>query len=129
MIKKILLVIILCILIGVVFFFMKKKFFIEKFEQKKIKIALFHAKWCHHCVTFIDSKIFEDAEKAVNNSNIEFVKYDFDKNKQLANKYNINGFPTIVALSEDGKLIATFEGDRSNVEPLKKFALTSIASA
>lgn len=129
MIKIIFLVVVICILTGVAYFLMKKKFFVEKFEQKKIKIALFHATWCHHCVTFIDSKVFEKTEESLNNSNIEFVKYDCDKNKQLVSKYNINGFPTIVALSEDGKLLATFNGDRTSVESLKNFASTSLASA
>lgn len=92
----------------------------ETFEND-VKVALFHATWCGHCVKYLASGNFEKAEKKVqgSNSNVEFVKYDYDKNKDLAEKYNVSSFPTIIGLV--GEKTYKFYGDRNNVNHIQFF--------
>lgn len=91
-----------------------------------VRIALFHAEWCGHCVTYIKSNVFMNTYNTriatdAQFENVSYVMYDADTNKELVKKYNIHGFPTIVALDSSGRLIDTFAGDRNNSDELLRF--------
>jgi thiol-disulfide isomerase/thioredoxin len=92
-------------------------------EGTKVKICLYKATWCHHCVAFVKSNVFEDVYSDVKGKydDVVFATYDFDENKKMAEQYNINSFPTIIAVDANGKLLDTFDGDRNNKGDLMRF--------
>lgn len=98
---------------------------LEKFsgDEDKLKICLYKATWCSHCTKYIKSNVFNDAYADVKGkyNDVVFTTVDFDENKKLAEKYDINGFPTIIAVDSKGNLLDTFTGDRSKKEDLMKF--------
>lgn len=99
-------------------------------DSPKLKVCLFYAVWCGHCEKYLDSNVFMTTYDSLKSSgkydNVVFVQYDFDKNKELAKKYNVAGFPTILAISSDGSLIDEFNGDRYDAEALKQFVQSSL---
>jgi hypothetical protein len=104
----------------------------EKFEgAPDVRVCLFYATWCPHCVKYMDSKVFDNAYSDIRakNSNIVFEKIDYEQNKNLAAKYDVNGFPSIIAVDSKGKKISDFKGDRYNQDALEQFALSAMAAA
>lgn len=95
----------------------------EKFESAPLKVMLFHATWCSHCVGYIGSGDWDKVKKAVNEKypSVTFETNDFDKyDKKKAANYNITSFPTIIAEDSDGKVFR-FYGDRSKSGDVIKF--------
>ena len=60
-------------------------------NQNKGQIVFFGTEWCPHCTTF--KKVWSKFKK--NHPNVKCVYVDCDKQKNLAKKHNIKGFPTI----------------------------------
>jgi thioredoxin-like negative regulator of GroEL len=81
------------------------------------------SEYIKHCQSYLKSNVFDDTYADVKGkyNDVVFTTVDFDKNKQLAEKYNVNSFPSIIAVDADGKLLDTFNGDRSNKAELMKF--------
>lgn len=104
----------------------------ESFSQSpsKVRICLFYAEWCPHCTKYLQSGVFESVanDTMSQRKDIIFETIDYEQNKNLANKYNINGFPTIVSIDSQGNKIKEFQEDRYNADKLQKFALESLAS-
>lgn len=102
----------------------------EKFQENKLKIVLYHASWCGHCVKYLKANTFMNTYDSLSTQNkydkVVFVQLDFDKNKDTATKYNINSFPTIVAISSNGDLVNTFNGDRNDPIALEQFTSDSL---
>lgn len=98
--------------------------------KKQLKITLFYATWCGHCEKYISSGLFDTTYKELESTgkydNVVFVKVDSDKNRPMVNKYGIQGFPTIMAISSDGNLVDEFAGDRNDPEALKDFVNSSV---
>lgn len=108
-------------------FLFKNKNTVDKFENdnSKIKLVLVHATWCGHCKRYLQTKMFEDKlpNELKNNSkysSVSIQELDYDKNKDFAEKYNINSFPTIIIIKND-KESKQFEGNRDNVNELISF--------
>jgi thiol-disulfide isomerase/thioredoxin len=82
-------------------------------NDNKIKVILFKADWCGHCVTFKPTwdKIIENKDFA---GKFEFIKYDADKQKQMFQKYKVNAFPTIKI--EDDNEVREYDGERTMEE-------------
>lgn len=104
---------------------------LESFDEPKLSVILFHATWCGHCVKYLDSDTFmktyaTDVKNSPKLAGVVFKQLDYDKNKELADKYNISSFPSIVAVSGNGKLVGEFKGDRYNKDELIKFASDSL---
>lgn len=58
--------------------------------------ALFYAPWCPHCKTMM-SDWDTLAQRYKNNKfNLKIIKVNCDKHKEMAAKYNISGFPTVI---------------------------------
>jgi thiol-disulfide isomerase/thioredoxin len=93
----------------------------ESFNQATLKICLFKASWCHHCTSYLKSQTYNDVFLNNQIDGVEFATIDADSNKTMLNKYEINAFPTIVAIDSKGNLIDTFSGDRYNKDALMKF--------
>lgn len=118
---------ILIILIAVFFIYMSNGK-VEQYQSNNIKIYLFYATWCGHCHKYLESNIFMTTfdEIKKTNANVTFEMIDFDKNKELANKYNVSSFPSIISASSDGTFIKEFSGNRNNKEELKEFVKESM---
>jgi thiol-disulfide isomerase/thioredoxin len=97
-----------------------KEKFTETKQTLKPKVVLVHASWCQHCVDYISSKKF-DAANAKIGSQVSFEKLDYDENKDLAKKYGVSSFPSIVGISTNGS-VKQFEGNREDINALVAFA-------
>lgn len=67
-------------------------------SQNKKEIYLFKAEWCGHCQAF--KSTWKDLESTLNKK-YDFKVYDADKNKNEIKKWQIRGFPTIIAKSNN----------------------------
>lgn len=127
-----LIVIILFVSYAVYFIYrqFKKNMPLEKFSEPKLKIVLFYAVWCPHCEDYLSSKVFsstyEELKKNPKYASVVFEELDYDKNKSVANKYNVSSFPSIIAVSSEERLIDTFNGDRYDRDVLKAFVDKSL---
>jgi thioredoxin-like negative regulator of GroEL len=74
------------------------------------KLVLFYTETCPHCTAMLTD--WTNAMKKVNTKGQKMIKINCTKNKDLANKYNITSYPTILLLS-DGKLVSTYTGSRT----------------
>lgn len=84
--------------------------------KKMILVDFTGSDWCGWCIR-LDKEVFSTPEFAkYAEENLILVKIDFPRksklpiqgkiNKELANKYNIEGFPTIVIVDPTGKEVA-----------------------
>lgn len=108
-------------------FLLKNKKTIDKFENNdnKIKLILVYAHWCGHCKRYLQTKMFDEKlpSELKNNSkysNVIIQQIDYDQNKDFAEKYNINSFPTIILIKND-KESKKYEGNRDNLNELISF--------
>lgn len=94
----------------------------EKYEDARYKVMLFYATWCPHCERYLESGKFDEFGTKIHKKypDVAFVKYDYDKNKDIGDSYGVNSFPTIIA--EDGsKKTFRFYGDRMSYDDVDKF--------
>jgi thiol-disulfide isomerase/thioredoxin len=104
----------------------------ETFNETKLKVLLIYAEWCGHCTKYRNAntfmKTYEELIKPNSRySGVIFEEIDSDRNKRLLNQYNIRGFPTIIAVKADGKLIKEFEENRDEPQDLERFVSESLA--
>ncbi len=93
-----------------------------KSDKKLVLIDFTGSDWCPWCIKFDKEVLDTDKFATYANSHLELVLADFPRNKPqsaalktanagLQKKYNIDGFPTLVVLNSDGKLV-TSRADR-----------------
>lgn len=101
----------------------------EKFSEQTVRICLIYAKWCPHCERYLESGVFDKvALNMSNRSSIKFEKVDYDQNKNMATKYGVSSFPSIIAIDANEKKISEFKGDRNDTDALERFALEAAGS-
>lgn len=95
----------------------------ERYEDPKVRVMLFHAKWCQHCTRYLQQGTFENAANTVPKTvnGVVFETYDYDLNTAKAEAYNVNSFPTIIATDSKDK-VYRFAGDRNKEKHLEEFA-------
>ena len=92
-----------------------------KTENKQVLLDFTGSDWCGWCIKFNKEVLStpEFAEYAA--KNLVLVEVDFPRRKEqsaelkkanqaLGSKYNVNGYPTFVVLSKDGKEVGRQEG-------------------
>jgi thiol-disulfide isomerase/thioredoxin len=89
-------------------------------------LYFFYTQWCPHCKTArIEWNLFKKqlGNKTVKDKKINFIEVDCDQEKALAEKYKIEGYPTII-LTFDNKVI---EYDaKTTTETLHQFLDSSL---
>lgn len=93
---------------------MKGKFH-ELVNGEKPVLIDFHATWCQPCKT--QSVIIKDVYPEVKDK-VRIVKIDIDKNKALAQHYQVRGVPTL-ALFKDGQIVWRKSGVQTKPQLLK----------
>lgn len=71
-------------------------------QQNKPVIVDFWATWCGPCVT-MEETTWPDPKVVAASANYIMVKQDVDKNQQTAGEYKVEGVPTLLFLSPEGK--------------------------
>ncbi|PWZ28591.1 Protein disulfide-isomerase [Zea mays] len=99
--------------------------FDEAVAKHPFMVVEFYAPWCGHCKKLAPE--YENAAKALSKHDppIVLAKVDAneEKNRPLATKYEIQGFPTIKIFRDQGKNIQEYKGPREAdgiVDYLKK---------
>lgn len=87
-------------------------------SKDKIVVLDFFATWCGPCKVMAPA--MEKMEKKYAGK-IEFRKVDVDQEPELAAQYNIQGVPTLVVLSPDGKILDSMVGAQTEDELDKMF--------
>jgi len=89
-------------------------------NNNKTKIYNFNTSWCGYSVRF--QPVWDKFANSFNDSNIDIidVKCDDDNNKDLCQKYDIPGYPSVVKVTSSNKVI-DYEGPRT-IEGLINFA-------
>ena len=89
-------------------------------------LYFFYTQWCPYCKSArIEWNKFKDqiGNSTVKDKKINFIEVDCDKEKELADKYKIEGYPTII-LTYDNKVI---EYDaKTTTETLHQFLNSSL---
>ena len=82
----------------------------EVIGSDDIMLILFYAPWCGHCKHFHPE--YEKAAKALKGI-FKIAAVDADKEKELAHRYGINGFPTVKFFGKDKKTPEDYQGQRT----------------
>ena len=107
-----------------------------KAEKKLVLMDFTGSDWCGWCMK-MDKEVFDTPEfQQFAKDNVVLVEVDFPKkqylpaatvaqNDMLQKKYGVEGYPTLVVLDGDGKLLKTFGGYQQGgaaafIEQLKK---------
>ena len=88
-------------------------------KANEVVLGLFYADWCPHCVRFKPE--WEKMKSKLNNSStssgkkVRMMNVDCEANKALANKYGIDGFPTIKVITLDSgkENVDDYSGERT----------------
>lgn len=87
----------------------------DELEPKKEKgiVYIFYAKWCNHSNALL-KKIpeYENMYK----EQLKFIKIDGDKKGDMADKYNIESFPTLVLVYKNENYIYDADLDKDTFE-------------
>ncbi len=96
-------------------------------EKKPILLSFNGSDWCGWCIK-LDNEVFAKKEfKKWANKNVVMYVADFPRkkklpedvqqqNRELANKYRIGGYPTVLLLNADGSVIARTGYQRGGAE-------------
>ena len=81
-------------------------------KQYDYLMVLFYAPWCGHCKKFHPE--YEKAAATLRKENLYLAKVDATTEKKLAEKYNIEGFPTVKLLIKGEEI--EYTGGRTEAE-------------
>jgi len=92
---------------------LSRESFAEIIIPKDLAMVLFFAPGSSHCKTM--KKDYEKAAKELRKGDVFLGKVDASKNKELADEYNVEGYPTIM-LYRKGIKVETYAGGRTSEE-------------
>tara|TARA_B100000902_G_C27245729_1_gene882506 strand:- start:347 stop:919 length:573 start_codon:yes stop_codon:yes gene_type:complete len=94
-------------------------------KEDKMVVLWFYTEWCPYCKsTYYDWKSFKsDVENGNFDIPIEFREIDCDKDETLANKYNIQEYPSIRIVYKDELYIYDAKPDRIQLMEFLKGSL------
>lgn len=88
----------------------EKNFKQEVEDEKGLVLVDFFAPWCGPCKLM--APIIEELIEDYKDKDIKIGKLDADANQEIAKKYNVMGFPTLIFFKE-GKVIEQIVGYQS----------------
>ncbi len=105
---------------------------------KNVFVIFTGSDWCGPCIALKNNVLSKPDFAAYAAANFVLVELDFPRskpmpeelkaaNRQLAQKYNVKGYPTMLVLSPEGKELARIVGGVSGLDGLKA-ELASVAS-
>ena len=81
--------------------YVENKEFINK-RVDSVELLFFYTDWCPHCKTAKPIwKDLKDTTPAINNVKINYVDVNCETEKDLAEKYNVEGYPTIKLIKDN----------------------------
>jgi thiol-disulfide isomerase/thioredoxin len=95
-------------------------------SSQSVDIYFFYTTWCPHCKKSMPAwKSFKEeiGNKKVKDYTVNFFEVDCDKDTTLANKFNIEGYPTIKLVN--GNQIIEYDA-KPDKEILMQFLTTSL---
>lgn len=78
--------------------FKANKEFVPKDSEEQAVLMFFYTDWCPHCKKAkpVWNNVKEEYDqKVINNTKLIFKDINCEKEEEMANKYNIEGYPTI----------------------------------
>ena len=77
-------------------------------DSDRLVLANVSAIWCSSCRTFDKEVLGDDAVRRLIESDFVFVRleYESDEGKAFREEYEVQGFPRLVVLDADGRLLA-----------------------
>lgn len=72
-------------------------------EKKPVMIDIY-AEWCYYCKK-LDAQVYSDKEISDIAAKFVCVKIDGDKQPQIARRFEVQGYPTIIFLASNGSII------------------------
>lgn len=114
MLNKILIGVLIVIIIIILCSIFKNTQSLESFSDDRLKplggdvtFVMFYADWCPHCqhakpeVQKLE-EMLNNKNNKVNNVNVKVERVNCEEEKDLANKYDIAGYPTFKLLTKNG---------------------------
>lgn len=102
---------------------------VETLEDKRADLYLFYTDWCPYCKKtkpeWVQLKKQYDNGKKVNGYTLNFVEVDCEANPDLANKFDISGYPTIKLVK--GNQVVEFDA-KPDVKTLEQFLSTVLSN-
>lgn len=102
---------------------------VETLEDKHADLYLFYTDWCPYCKKtkpeWAQLKKLYENDKKVNGYTLNFIEVDCEANPDLANKFDINGYPTIKLVK--GNQVIEFDA-KPDVKTLEQFLSTVLAN-
>ena len=88
-------------------------------KEGEVVVALFSADWCPHCRDYkpVWEKLMPHSGKKVGSKTIKFVSVDCTESCPVSSKYDIEGYPSVVAISPNGHKHLT---SRNSLEEITK---------
>ncbi len=99
---------------------------IGKKEEKKIFLH-FYADWCTYCKKMEKETFSNQSVASYLNENFIPIKVNSDKERKIANRYNVRGLPTTWFISKHGDIIGNQPGfmPPDKLLPLLKYIQTN----
>lgn len=103
-----------------------KEFVTDESDSQDAELYFFYTTWCPHCKKAkpVWSELKQKLESnKINNIKVNCIEVDCDKDADLAEKFNVQGYPTIKLVHND----KVFEYDaKPELETLEQFLQSSL---
>ena len=96
-------------------------------DVQNVELYIFTVNWCPHskkAIPIWEQLKAEYSNKTFNNYNIDFIQVDGEENPSLADKYKVEGYPTIKMVK--GNQIIEYDA-KPSLEHLKEFLNSTLS--
>jgi thiol-disulfide isomerase/thioredoxin len=96
MVENVVIFVLLAVIVGLlVNYYLKGNQGNESFQGGNVRLVLYHAPWCPHCVKFMPEWKALGNNKEINGKNVEIEAIDCEANPEAAERENVSGFHTV----------------------------------
>jgi thiol-disulfide isomerase/thioredoxin len=75
---------------------------------------MYYADWCGHCQRAKPEFAKLGSTKTIAGKTVSIIAVDADANKELCEKNNVRGFPTLHLYNPKGELVQEYSGERKH---------------